>query len=287
MNIFLIFLILSILPIIMVSKYIDDYRNSKNIKKMEEVPQTESFGLEKIKFLEGIPKIIYRTHRDKEIIKNFKEEFEITSKNCPGYKTEFYTNKDCEKFIKNNFNERIYNAYMSIDEEYGACKADLFRYLIIYLKGGIYLDIKSVIVKNIDSILEKYPDKMLVHHPLIIPYINAFSYSFSPWGEYNQWSIVSPKGHPLLRKIIEKIIYNIELESNREKKILKGGLDVLTLTGPYMFTKVIHDNKKTGVKELGCNFNGCFKKKKTLLTDYKKRYGNNKHYYKLETNIIS
>ena len=228
MNIILIFLILSILPIIMISKYIDDYKNSKNIKKMEEVPQTETFGLEKIKFSPGISKIIYRTHKDREIIRNFQEEFKITSKNCPGYKTEFYTNEECNEFIKNNFSERIYNAYTNISDDYGACKADLFRYLIVYLKGGIYLDIKSVIVKNIDSILEKYPDKMLVHHPWIIPYVNAFSSSFPPWGEYNQWCIVSPKGHPLLKKMIEKIVYNIEIETKREEKILKGGLDVLT-----------------------------------------------------------
>ena len=287
MNIILIFLILSILPIIMISKYTDDYRNYKNIKKMENVPDSESFGLDKIKFIQGIPKIIYRTHKDKNIIRNFQEEFNITSKNCPGYKTEFYTNEECDKFVKDNFSERIYNAYSNINVEYGACKADLFRYLIVYLKGGIYLDIKSVVVKNIDSILKKYPDKLIVHHPWIIPYVNAFSYSFPPWGEYNQWCIVAPKGHPILKKIIEKIVYNIELETNRRDKIFKGGLDVLTLTGPHMFTKVIKDNNNKGVKEIGFNFDGCFKKKKSLLTDYKSKYGKNTHYYKLSSNIIS
>ena len=40
------------------------------------------------------------------------------------------------------------NIYNSIDESYGPCRADLFRYLILYDKGGIYLDIDTICVKN-------------------------------------------------------------------------------------------------------------------------------------------
>lgn len=293
MNIFLKVLIfvtiIVYIPIIIIFiRYRQDCKGAENIQETEDVPKSEKFGLEKIKFKRGIPKEIYRTHKTREIINNFKEEFDITSKNCKDYKNHFFTNEECEDLIRENFSERVYNAYMSINPNYGACRADLFRYLIIYLRGGIYLDIKSVITSNIDNILEDNPDKMLVHHPVQIRYLNAFSSVFPPWGEYNQWSIVSPKGHPILRKIIEKIVYNIELEKSRKRKQFSGGLDVLTLTGPYMYTKVITDNKKRGVKEVGFNFNGCFKKTKTLFTDYKTRYGeNNTHYYKLTTNIIS
>ena len=293
MNIFLKFLIsitvLVYIPIILVFIiYRQDSAGIKNIQETEEVPKSEKFGLEKIKFKRGIPKVIYRTHKTKDIIEKFREEFDITSKNCEDYENHFFTNEECEDIIRENFSERIYNAYMSINPDYGACRADLFRYLIIYSKGGLYLDIKSVIVKDIDDILEDNYDMMLVHHPIRVRYLNAFSSVFPPWGEYNQWSIIAPKGHPMLRKIIEKIVYNIELESERKIKKFSGGLDVLTLTGPYMYTKVITDNKLRGVKEVGFNFNGCFRKTKTLFADYKTRYGeNNTHYYKLTTNIIS
>lgn len=293
MNIFLKVLIfvtiIVYIPILIVFiRYRQDCKGAENIQETEKVPKSENFGLEKIKFESGIPKVIYRTHKTKEIMDNFKEEFNITSKNCKDYENHFFTNEECEDLILKNFSERIYNAYTSINPSYGACRADLFRYLIIYLRGGIYLDIKSVVTDTIDDILEENPDKMLVHHPVAVRYLNAFSSVFPPWGEYNQWSIVSPKGHPMLRKIIEKIVYNIELESKRKIKRFSGGLDVLTLTGPYMYTKVITDNKLRGVKEIGFNFNDCFKKTKTFFTDYKSRYGdNNTHYYKLTTNIIS
>ena len=292
MNIFLKVLIfvtiLIYLPIIGVFiRYRQDVKGSEKIKELKDVPKGENFGLEHIKFKEGIPKTIYRTHKNKKIINNFKKEFEITRKNCKNYDHIFFTDEECENFVKNNFSDRIYQAYISINPDYGASRADLFRYLIIYLNGGIYLDIKSVIVKNIDDILEKYPEKMIVHHPIRVRYLNAFSSVFPPWGEYNQWSIVSPKGHPMLRKIIEKIVYNIEKEKEKVEEKLSGGLDVLTLTGPYMYTKVIKDNKLRGVKELGFNFDGRFKKTKTILEDYKSKYEGNRHYYKLTTNIIS
>ena len=37
-------------------------------------------------------------------------------------------------------------------------KADIFRILILYHYGGIYIDIKSIL-NNIDPIFKKYPNK--------------------------------------------------------------------------------------------------------------------------------
>ena len=54
-----------------------------------------------------------------------------------------FTDKECSKFIKDNFENNIYAAYERINPCYGAAKADLFRYCVIYKLGGIYIDIKS------------------------------------------------------------------------------------------------------------------------------------------------
>jgi len=288
MNLKLLFIISIVLisPVIISWFYYSDYKGSKNIKNLSNYPENEDFGLDSIKFEEGIPKVIYRTHKNRKIIENFKEEFEITEKNTKGFKYEYFTDEECENFVKDNFSQRVYNAYSKINPKYGACRADLFRYLLIYKKGGIYLDIKSVIVKKIDKILEKNYDKLIVQHPLPIPFVNPFSYSFPPWGEYNQWAIVSPKGHPVLKKIIETIVYNIELESMKENKSLKGGLDVLTLTGPYMFTKIVKENIDMGVKELNFNFNWSMRKKKSLFEGYRHKYERTPFYYQLDSYIV-
>ena len=46
----------------------------------------------------------------------------------------------CREFIKNNFDLDILNAYDILKP--GAFKADLWRCCILYIYGGIYLDIK-------------------------------------------------------------------------------------------------------------------------------------------------
>jgi mannosyltransferase OCH1-like enzyme len=46
----------------------------------------------------------------------------------------------CREFIKNNFDEDVVCAFDNLIP--GAYKADLWRYCILYKKGGVYIDIK-------------------------------------------------------------------------------------------------------------------------------------------------
>ena len=100
----------------------------------------------------NIPFIIYRTYYDKEIAKKFIKAKEITLKNNPNLIEKFFDDSMIDDYIKKNFSHRIYNAYNSINKDYGPARADFFRYLVIYKEGGIYLDIDSVINKNLDSL---------------------------------------------------------------------------------------------------------------------------------------
>jgi mannosyltransferase OCH1-like enzyme len=52
----------------------------------------------------------------------------------------FYNNEICDHFIKSNFDENVYKAYSILPM--AVMKADLWRYCVLYIEGGIYLDIK-------------------------------------------------------------------------------------------------------------------------------------------------
>lgn len=103
--------------------------NIKNIRKKE-------------KNINKIPKNIYQTFLSSNLPDEIKQIIDNNKKMCSDYNFIFYDDNDCELFIKNNFDENVYKAYMSINSVYGAMKADFFRYCILYKKGGIYLDIK-------------------------------------------------------------------------------------------------------------------------------------------------
>jgi mannosyltransferase OCH1-like enzyme len=71
----------------------------------------------------------------------------------PEYQYRFYSNDDCDDYISTYFSKEILSAYRSINSSYGAARADLFRYLVIYQEGGVYLDLKSSTTLPLSTVL--------------------------------------------------------------------------------------------------------------------------------------
>ena len=87
-----------------------------------------------------IPLNIFQTWHSKLLPIRMSRNIVSLRKNNPKFKYYLFDDKDCEQFIKNNFDQNVLNAFNSLVP--GAYKADLWRYCILYKKGGIYLDIK-------------------------------------------------------------------------------------------------------------------------------------------------
>ena len=89
-----------------------------------------------------IPKKIFQTWSTTNISPGFQQIVDLWKILNPEYEYCFYDNNDCDIFIKENFDERIYNAYCKIIP--GAFKADLWRYCVLYKYGGVYVDIDTL-----------------------------------------------------------------------------------------------------------------------------------------------
>ena len=167
----------------------------------------------------------------------------LTSNNSSWEYVEF-SDTDCVEFIRENFDASIFNCFQAINPIYGAARADLFRYCLIYQSGGVYLDIKSTVLPRLDSIIRPNDGFLLSQwdnrpgqshyrwgiHPEL---------SFFPGGEYQQWFIAAQPGHPFLKAVIENVIRNIiDYPSKAEKPIGKNG--VLRTTGPIAYTLAIN-----------------------------------------------
>ena len=97
-----------------------------------------------------IPKVIYLTHYDKNIIPD--KVWKNLNNFASNYEIKYYSNEDCVNFLKENYKDNIVSIFKNLST--GAHKADLFRYCILYKLGGIYLDIKIHIVKNLEEIFD-------------------------------------------------------------------------------------------------------------------------------------
>lgn len=195
---------------------------------------------------------IYRTYYDLNIAQKFKKAVDITSQSNPKLKQVVYDDRMVDDFVKENYSSRIYTAFNNINSNYGPAKADFFRYLIIYKYGGVYLDMKSLLNKNIDEEIKE--NKLIVSKgrpPSLYPfsfgmraqYINNYDWSELSgikYGEFNNWHFISPAGNEVLGEVIKQVVANIEYGVKNKNKYNNGEYSVLMLTGPVMFARVIN-----------------------------------------------
>ncbi|OAQ60037.1 initiation-specific alpha-1,6-mannosyltransferase [Pochonia chlamydosporia 170] len=143
----------------------------------------------------------------------------------------------------------FYAAVPEVLETYDALplpvlKADFFRYLILFARGGIYSDIDTFAIK---SALEWVPAHIPRQTIGLVIGIEAdpdrpdWADWYSRRIQFCQWTIQSKPGHPVLREIITRIT-NSTLKLKLEGKLSSfQGKNVVDLTGPAVWTDTIMD----------------------------------------------
>lgn len=100
-----------------------------------------------------IPKNIFQIYHNKNLIKkNIINEIKELNINYNYYLYDF---EDGIEFIKNNFEEELANKiilYLNSLEKY-AHKSDLLRYCLLYIYGGVYLDVDLKQKIDLDTII--------------------------------------------------------------------------------------------------------------------------------------
>lgn len=189
----------------------------------------------------AIPKIIHQTFKTQQLPFITRWHINHFRKKNPEYKYEFYDDERIEAFFEEAFEPDVFKCYKKLN--IGAAKADMFRYAILYKKGGIYLDIDSGINDKLDSFIR--PDDTAIitleGHP-----------SF-----YAQWALLYQANHPFLKKTLQKIVENISLN--------KYPNNVHSMTGPGVYTQAINEclaeDPSIAYRLLGTDYNGHLKVK--------------------------
>jgi len=87
-----------------------------------------------------IPTNIFQTWHTKFLPPLMIKSMSTIQRLNPRFKYFLYDDNDCREFIRTHFRPDVLWAYDSLIP--GAYKADLWRYCILFIYGGIYLDIK-------------------------------------------------------------------------------------------------------------------------------------------------
>jgi mannosyltransferase OCH1-like enzyme len=86
-----------------------------------------------------IPLKLFQTWHTLDLPPNMKQNVKRLQRENPEFEYFLYDDKMCRKFIKEHFHEEVVFAFDKLKP--GAYKADLWRYCVLYIHGGIYLDI--------------------------------------------------------------------------------------------------------------------------------------------------
>jgi mannosyltransferase OCH1-like enzyme len=144
-----------------------------------------------------IPLNIYQTWETKDMPEKMRENVERLKSQNPEFIHYLFDADDRRKFIQENFEEDVLKAYDKIIP--GAYKADLWRYCVLYIKGGIYLDIKYSNVDNFKLI-------QLTDAEYFVPDIDD-----SGGGIYNAFMICKSRNR-IMREAISRVVKNVKEE---------------------------------------------------------------------------
>jgi mannosyltransferase OCH1-like enzyme len=103
-----------------------------------------------------IPKIIYRTSPFKfenipqVILDSYKKDLEISE----GFSMFYFDDFDCQCFIEENYGMEYLSLYNKLIPT--AFKADLFRYLLLYKHGGVWMDFSMSLNTPLNKIIADF-----------------------------------------------------------------------------------------------------------------------------------
>lgn len=116
-----------------------------------------------------------------------------------GWEYTFYDDASAATFLSQHFPPQVRDAYDAILP--GAFKADLFRYCVLLIKGGIYADMDLLLESNLDAVL---PPDLGFLVPIDEPG-SAVGHRSCLW---NGLLAVAP-GHPFMARTIQRVVNNI------------------------------------------------------------------------------
>lgn len=190
---------------------------------------------------------IYGYWHNKELPEFLKNSINKTLTNNPYLEYDIFDDELAKDFLKLNFPKEVLDAY-NILKPY-SFKSDLFRFCLLYINGGIYIDLK-LILKPVDKSFFLNNNYHFAKNRRRIGYSWKIMQNTFLYFKY-------PK-NPRLKKTIDRIITNVK---NRDKTCHN-----LYLTGPILLGEFFQDIPST------LKFKGQFKPIRKFVLSYN---GNN------------
>lgn len=209
---------------------------------------------------QAIPRVVYQTAESGEVHPtHFKAIQHFRSLN-DDLDFVFFDKDSRDTYMQQNWtNHPILRVYQR--SKFGQMKADIFRYCIIFDKGGYYIDFNKGVEGRITEFHPPAATGLVSYETnpeLIFPEFETARELQNPFNLVMQWAFGFTAGHGLLSLLIQRIVDTEPFFRGHSFRDPKSALLTLTATG--MFTQVFREyvkmNGLDGISEAGVDFNG-------------------------------
>ncbi|MCT0227907.1 hypothetical protein KQ300_06860 [Synechococcus sp. CS-1331] len=161
----------------------------------------------------AIPKIVWQTNYTNRVTLPIKASWLCNRLLSPGYDYKFHTTEMRKDFVEHHFpgeTSRLYNR-LTI----GAAQADLWRLLVLYKYGGVYMDIDAHLVWPLNRIIPAESSALFLRYKD---------------GAATNYFIASRPENPTIQVIISEVLDRIKHNKSN---------DVYTISGPAVFEYIL------------------------------------------------
>jgi mannosyltransferase OCH1-like enzyme len=179
----------------------------------------------------------------------------------PGHRYEVLTDDNGLDYVETNFGPEGLNrpdivyTYRTLTAK--IIKADILRYLVMYLEGGIYADIDVESLKPVSTFIpDRYDERdidMVIGVEIDQPHFSEHSILGPKSMSFCQWTLMSKPRVPIWIHLVDNILRwlnEVSEAQNRPISDIELSFDeVISGTGPSAFTKVVlaEMSKREGV----------------------------------------
>eukprot|EP00727_Mastigamoeba_balamuthi_P010729 m51a1_g6279 hypothetical protein (552) ;mRNA; f:196724-203414 len=160
-----------------------------------------------------IPRVIWNTWQSTSMGPVQHRLLRRSVDNNPDYEYVLFTDEDCWEFVCKYADARTQRAYELVRP--GAAKADIWRLLVVYRYGGVYIDS--------DCIMERALDTEMWANASVVISVGVDGYT-------PQWLLAYTPRHPIIRRALERTVDNV-LATYEAKKFQA----VSDLSGPQIY----------------------------------------------------
>lgn len=180
-----------------------------------------------------IPKLIHKTghfQSEDQFPPALKQTFTHNREMCPDYEFRYYNDQDCERVVHSMFGNDGLAAYRNVIP--GAFRADIFRFCIMSLHGGVYSDLAQKFLVPLHDIIDHEHDEIFLTKDFYGGVqINVFA---------------SVPGHAYFLAVAELQISNVlrkKMPSFIKSWFKNPTKIILSITGPHVAAEVLRRNE--------------------------------------------